>query len=51
MKVLDKLDVIECLENLDDKHRVGEVPSKQNQLYLNLIVSFDLLYQLQKTYS
>ena len=35
-QVLDKLDVIECFENPGDKLRVGEVLSRQNQLYLDL---------------
>ena len=35
-QVLDKLDVIECFENPVDKLRVGEVLSKQHQLYLDL---------------
>ena len=35
-QVLDKLDVIECFENPGDKLRVGEVLSKQHQLYLDL---------------
>ena len=38
-QVLDKLDVIECFENPGDKLRVGEVLSKQSQLYLNLGVN------------
>ena len=38
-QVLDKLDVIECFENPGDKLRVGEVLSKQNQLYLDLGVT------------
>ena len=38
-QVLDKLDVIECFENPGDKLRVGEVLSKQSQLYLDLGVS------------
>ncbi len=38
-QVLDKLDVIECFENPRDKLRVGEVLSKQNQLYLDLGVT------------
>ena len=38
-QVLDKLDVIECFENPGDKLRVGEVLSKQNQLYLDLGVN------------
>ena len=35
-QALDKLDVIECFENPGDKLRVGEVLSKQRQLYLDL---------------
>jgi hypothetical protein len=35
-QVLDKLDVIECFENPGDKLRVGEVLTKQSQLYLDL---------------
>lgn len=38
-QVLDKLDVIECFENPGDKLRVGEVLSKQHQLYLDLGVN------------
>ena len=38
-QALDKLDVIECFENPGDKLRVGEVLSKQNQLYLDLGVT------------
>ena len=38
-QVLDKLDIIECFENPGDKLRVGEVLSKQNQLYLDLGVT------------
>ena len=38
-QLLDKLDVIECFENPGDKLRVGEVLSKQNQLYLDLGVT------------
>ena len=38
-QALDKLDVIECFENPGDKLRVGEVLSKQHQLYLALGVN------------
>ena len=38
-QVLDKLDVIECFENPGDKLRVGEVLSKQHQLFLDLGVN------------
>ena len=38
-QVLDKLDVIECFENPGDKLRVGEVLSRQHQLYLDLGVN------------
>ncbi len=34
-QILDKLDVIECFENPGDKLHVGEVLSKQHQLYLD----------------
>ena len=35
-QALDKLDVIECFENPGDKLRVGEMLSRQHQLYLDL---------------
>ena len=38
-QVLDKLDVVECFENPGDKLWVGEVLSKQSQLYLDLGVN------------
>lgn len=38
-QALDKLDVIECFENPGDKLRVGEVLSRQRQLYLDLGVN------------
>ena len=43
-QVLDKLDVIECFENPGDKLRVGEVLSKQSQLYLDLGVNPPIPY-------
>lgn len=44
-QVLDKLDVIECFENPGDKLRVGEVLSKQKQLYLDLGVKPPVPYE------
>lgn len=35
-QVFDKLDIIECFENPGNRLRVGEVLSKQKQLYLDL---------------
>ncbi|MCR4885947.1 MAG: transposase [Clostridiales bacterium] len=43
-QVLDKLDVIEYFENPGDKLRVGEVLSKQSQLYLDLGVNPPIPY-------
>ncbi|MCL2707394.1 MAG: hypothetical protein FWE97_04450, partial [Dehalococcoidia bacterium] len=34
--ILDKFDVIECFERPSRKLRVGEIPDKQKQLYLDL---------------
>lgn len=43
-QVLDKLDVIECFENPGEKLRVGEILSKQQQLYQVLGVAPPLAY-------
>ena len=44
-QVFDKLDVIECFENPGNKLRVGEVLSKQKQLYLDLGVDPPVHYE------
>lgn len=43
-QMLDKLDVIECFENPGEKLRVGEILSKQQQLYQVLGVAPPLAY-------
>ena len=44
-QVFDKLDIIECFENPGNRLRVGEVLSKQKQLYLDLGVEPPVPYQ------
>ena len=44
-QVFDKLDIIECFENPGNRLRVGEVLSKQKQLYLDLGVKPPVPYE------
>ena len=44
LQVLDKLNIIECLDNPGGKLRVEEVLSRQHQLYLDLGVNTPASY-------